>query len=212
MITTPIIIETMHSQYNQAVSRLLVDGFRGKFQTLTKLNDDKLALFFEKLLIHFPDEAGGQRVVAMQNGEAVGTMALKWKPESSVDSQAQHRASWQDFNKFGKWNLLKLLLGLHYLAHQPKERECYIADISVQPHHRGKGVGKQLLEWAQHNMQTLPLVDHLSLHVSANNQRAKQLYEQLSFRSCSKKNSIMRSLLFNEYEWDYMIFRSRHNI
>ncbi|GGF90692.1 hypothetical protein GCM10010912_39770 [Paenibacillus albidus] len=205
MTSTPITIEPMHSRYNPAVSRLLVHGFRGKFLTLAKLSEDQLAFFFEKLLNQLPDEGAGLRVVAMQNGEVIGTLALKWKPEHPIDPQGQHRPSWQDFDGLGKWSLLKLLLGLYYLDHKPKDRECYIADLSVHRDHRGKGIGKQLLQWARQYMQTQPFVDHLSLHVSERNQRAKQLYEQLFFRSYSKKNSFIRYLLFKEYDWDYMV-------
>lgn len=204
MTATPITIERMRPIYNQEVSRLLVDGFRGKFQALTKLSDDELAHFFEKLPVYFPDEPGELRMVALQNGEVIGTMTLKWKTEAPAGSQARHYPSWQELNTFGKWNLLKLLTGLRCLAYQPADRECYIADLSVHHHHRSKGVGKQLLQWAQYNMQTKPDVDYLSLHVSARNQRAKQLYEQLSFRSCAKETSILRYLLFKEYEWEYM--------
>lgn len=210
MNTAPFTIESMLPRYNQAVSWLLLCGFGGKFLSLSKLSDDRLALFFEKLLLHYPEDTAGQRVVAIQNGEVIGTLSLKWSQEFSLDKQARHRPSWQDFSDFsmlGKWSLLKLLLGLHYLGYQPKGRECYIADVSVHPQHRGKGVGTQLLLWAQRHMATQSFSDYLSLHVSANNQRAKQLYEQLSFRTCSQDNSIMRYFLFKEYEWNYMILR-----
>lgn len=68
MTIAPIIIEPMQAKYNQQVSRLLVHGFRGKFQSLTSLNDDDLALFFEKLFDHFPTEPASQRIVALQDG------------------------------------------------------------------------------------------------------------------------------------------------
>lgn len=205
MTIAPIIIEPMQAKYNQQVSRLLVHGFRGKFQSLTSLNDDDLALFFEKLFDHFPTEPASQRIVALQDGEVIGSLSIKWKAES--DLKQEQKLSWQGLKIFGKWTLVKLFLTLYFLNHQPQARECYIEDVSVHPAHRGKGVGKRLLQWAQHYVQTEPLLDVLSLHVSGKNQQAKQLYEQLSFHTHYQKNSFVRHLLFNELKWDYMVLK-----
>lgn len=49
-----------------------VHGFRGKFQTLTKMNNDDLAPFFEKLFEHTPTDPASQRMVALQEREAFG--------------------------------------------------------------------------------------------------------------------------------------------
>lgn len=49
MTASRITIDPMQAKYNPQVSRLLVHGFRGKFQHLTNLSDEDLALFFKKL-------------------------------------------------------------------------------------------------------------------------------------------------------------------
>lgn len=54
MTINPLIIEPMQAKYNHQVSHLLVHGFRSKFQLLANLPDNKLALFFEKLLDQVP--------------------------------------------------------------------------------------------------------------------------------------------------------------
>ncbi|KOY14771.1 GNAT family N-acetyltransferase [Paenibacillus xylanivorans] len=206
MTTAPITIEPMQAKYNLQVGRLLVHGFRGKFQNLTNMNDDDLALFFEKLFEHFPTEPASQRMVALQDGEVIGTISIKWKPESDIK---QKLPSWKNFNRLGKWNLLKMLIGLSLLDHKPQAGECYIAEIVVHPDHRSKGVGKLLLQWAQHFMQTEPHLDMLSLHVVGSNPRAKHLYELLSFQTHLQKNSLVRHLLFNESKWEYMVLKLR---
>jgi len=204
MTDTAFTIEPMQAAYNKQVGSLLTHGFRGKFQSLVKLNDDDLALFFQKLLDHFPAEPTGQRIVALQNGEAIGTLSMKWKANPGT-KQAKHELP-SCFNMFGTWNSLKLQLGLHFLNYQPRAGECYIEDVAVHPHHRGKGVGKLLLQWAQHFVQTRSF-DILSLHVSGRNKRALHLYEQLSFRTHSQHNSLAKLLLFYEYKWYYMILK-----
>jgi len=202
----PLIIEPMQPKYHHQVSHLLVHGFRGKFQSLTNLPDHTLALFFEKLFDRFPAEPASQRVIARQAGEVVGSLCIKGKAETNMKPEALS-FPWRDFNEIGKWNLFKLFFALYFLNHQPQAGECYIEDISVHPAHQGKGIGKCLLQWAQHHVQKNPCFDMLSLHVSEKNQRAKKLYEQLSFRTQYRKSSVARYLLFHEFQWNYMVWK-----
>ncbi|WMT40940.1 GNAT family N-acetyltransferase [Paenibacillus sp. D2_2] len=94
-------------------------------------------------------------MVALQDGDVLGTMSIKWEAKSSMKQQKK-LPPWKSFDMIGKWTLFKMLLGLHFLEHKPQARECYILDIVVHPDHRGKGVGKLLLQWAQHFVQTDP--------------------------------------------------------
>lgn len=204
-MTTLISIEPMQAKYNAQVSRLLVYGFGDKFRTLMNIGDDELALFFEHLLEHFPPEPASQRLVALQDGEVVGTLSFKRKPDHDMkQEQKQRTLSWKNFNKVNKWSLIKLLTGLYLLNHRPQVGECYVTDIAVHPDYRGQGVGRLLLQRVQHFVQTEPSLYILSLHVSGRNPRAKHLYEQLSFRTHSQGTSIMRQLFFKEPRWDYM--------
>ncbi|WP_374016172.1 GNAT family N-acetyltransferase [Paenibacillus thiaminolyticus] len=207
MTASRITIEPMQAKYNPQVSRLLVHGFRGKFQHLTNLSDEELALFFKKLFDQFPSEPASRRIVALQEGEVIGTLSIKWNADSDRKQDKRKLPSWRRFNSIGTWNFLKLLIGLSLLDHQPQAGECYIADVAVHPDHRSKGIGKMLLEWAQQFVQAEPSLNMLSLHVSGKNPRAKHLYEQLSFDIHSQGNSIMRYFLFNERNWHYMILR-----
>ncbi|MNO69124.1 Mycothiol acetyltransferase [compost metagenome] len=207
MTTARITIEPMQPKYNPQVGRLLVHGFRGKFQHLTNMSDDDLALFFEKLFDYFPTEASNQRMIALQEGEVIGTLSIKWYVKSNMKQEKQNLPPWKSFNSFGIWNFLKLLIGLSLLDHKPQAGECYIADVVVHPDHRSMGVGKLLFEWAQQFVQTEPNLKILSLHVSDKNRRAKYLYEKLSFHTHSQKNSIMRHFLFSELKWHFMVQR-----
>ncbi|WP_088834664.1 GNAT family N-acetyltransferase [Paenibacillus tyrfis] len=206
MTAAPITLEPMQAKYNPQVGRLLVLGFGGKFQNLTNMNDGELALFFEKLLDHFPPDPVSQRMVATQDGEVIGTISVKWKSESAM-KQKQKLPSWKNFNRFGTWNLLKMRFGLYFFDHKPEAGECYISEVVVHPDHQGKGVGKLLLQWAQYFAETKQSLDRLSLYVSGKNPRAKHLYEQLSFHTHSQTKSLVWHLLFKEMKWEYMIMR-----
>ncbi|WP_152393211.1 GNAT family N-acetyltransferase [Paenibacillus guangzhouensis] len=205
MAAAPITIDLMQEKYNTPVGRLLVHGFRGKFQHRTPLSDDELALFFEKLLYHYPSEPSSRRIVALLEGEIIGTMSIKWNSNPAIKPIKKKLISLRKYDFLGKWNVCKLFFGLSLLDHKPQVGECYIADVVVHPDHRSKGVGRLLLEWSQQFAQADPKFNRLSLHVAGANPRARQLYEQFSFQTCTQKNSIMRHLMFNELKWIYMV-------
>ncbi|MGG3508552.1 GNAT family N-acetyltransferase [Paenibacillus lautus] len=206
MTRTPITIEPMHSKYNSQVSRLYVHGFHGKFQTLTNMNEDELALFFEKYFDQYPTNPASQRMIALQDGEVIGTISIKRKIETSIKNK-QRKFSWKSFKSFGKWNVFKMSIGLYLFDYKPQDGECYIADVVVHPDHRSKGVGKLLMQWVQDFVQAEPNLDRLSLHVSGKNPRARFLYERLSFHTHLQENSIFWHFLFNEKEWYYMVMK-----
>ncbi|MGG1664651.1 GNAT family N-acetyltransferase [Brevibacillus sp. NRS-1366] len=170
------------------------------------MNDNELALFFEKLFDNFPIEPATQRMVAIQEGEVVGTMSIKWQNGSHM-KQKRKLHSWESFRMFGKWNLFKMLLGLYFLEHKPQAGECYIADIVVHPDHQSKGIGKLLFQWAHNFVQRERRLDRLSLYVSGKNPRAKELYQRLSFHTQLQKSSLVQHILFNERKWSYMVKR-----
>ncbi|WP_232380994.1 GNAT family N-acetyltransferase [Paenibacillus tianjinensis] len=203
----PITIVPMQSRYNKQVGQLLAQAFHGKFNMLTKRNEDELARFFEKLLEYIPTEPSTQRMVALQQGEVIGSIAIKRKPIVDTKKSRQKLPSWRMLSQFGSWSLIKMLIGLYVLDHKPEPGECYIADLAVHPDQRSKGVGRLLLQWAQQVVEMDPGLDRLSLYVSASNPRAQQLYDQLSFQTLSRENRWILHLLFNESKWDYRVQR-----
>ncbi|MCG7407046.1 GNAT family N-acetyltransferase [Paenibacillus sp. ACRRX] len=205
MTAAGITVEPMQAKYNLQVGRLLVYGFRGKFQHLTNLNDDDLAQFFASLLELFPAAMTTRRVIAVYEGEVIGTLSIKWNVGSIIKQEKKASASWKNFSRFSKWNAVKLFLGLWSLEHKPQVGECYIADVAVHPGHRSKGIGSMLLDWARQHAQAEPRLKLLSLHVSGKNPRARQLYEQMSFRRHSHKISVMSHVLLKEGNWYYMV-------
>ncbi|MEK5437499.1 GNAT family N-acetyltransferase [Paenibacillus sp. FSL R5-0923] len=132
------------------------------------LSDDTLTLFFEKLFDHFPSKPTSLRMVALQEGAVIGTISIKWKSESDMNHK-QKLSSWKNFNRFGKWNLLKMKIRVHLFEYNPQVGEYNISDVTINPDHRGERVGKLLLQWAQHFVQSEPSSNMLCLHVSGEN-------------------------------------------
>jgi ribosomal protein S18 acetylase RimI-like enzyme len=71
------------------------------------------------------------------------------------------------------------------------EDEAWVYNVSVPPTHRGKGIGRKLMEHAE---ELARAAGHsvLGLMVSSHNDPARALYEKLSFRAT---NLVMRKVL-----------------
>ncbi|OKP79533.1 acetyltransferase [Paenibacillus sp. P3E] len=209
MMKSSFTIEPMQAKYNRQVSQLLVHAFSGKFSPLTRMGEGDLALLFEELLDAFPGEQSSQRVVAIHEETVIGTLCLKWKPGAGVDTAAAppsaRLSEMRELARFGRWKVFKLLTALHVLSHEPQDGECYIADLSVHPLHRGKGTGKLLLQWAHAYAVCQPQWTFLSLHVSGSNAGAKRLYEQFSFHTQEEQHRLLLYVLVREWKWEYMI-------
>ncbi|QUL54902.1 GNAT family N-acetyltransferase [Paenibacillus tritici] len=207
--TAPITIESMDAKYNRPVGRLLAQAFHGKFSRRTELGGGDLAPHFEKLLQYVPAEPFTQRMVALQEGEVIGSIAIKRKPMLNALTPTQKIPLAEIVSLFGNWRMIQMLIGLHVLDHEPEAGECYIADLAVHSDQQGKGIGRLLIQWARHVVDTDPQLDRLSLHVSSGNLRARQLYEKLSFHTSSREKRFILFVLCNQWEWEYMVQEKR---
>lgn len=207
-------IEPVQPALYPSVGQLMAYGFGYKIENLASLSIEELGSAFTQLLYYLPQEPNSLRVVARQQGEVVGTMCIKWKwiksnesngfdgfdePNQSIDSNW-----WSKCNSIGNWKLFKLITGLYLLQHSPKVEECYIEDLVVHPQHQGKGIGKQLLQWAHQFMQQSAGMTYLSLHVASHNHKAIQLYERYQFCQQDCDSSLLTGLLLGEKRWHYM--------
>ncbi|MGN7413050.1 GNAT family N-acetyltransferase [Paenibacillus sp. SAF-068] len=207
---TSIQIKPVRPQFHQAVAELMAYGFGHKFQKITSLSMYELAYVFEQMLNHPPMQQNTLRVIARQNEDIVGTMSLKWMEKSNrVAVKTVHANShwWSKCNRISNGKRLLFITGLHLLKHTPKLNECYVEDLVVHPQHQGKGIGTQLLQWAQKYMLESQLFSFLSLHVASQNSQAIQLYERYQFRKQFNTNSFLTGLLLGEEQWHYMIYK-----
>ncbi|MEK3761198.1 GNAT family N-acetyltransferase [Paenibacillus sp. FSL R7-0337] len=206
MSAAPITIEPMRPEYNRPVSQLLAQAFLAKFHRRLRLNEAVLAEGLEALLDYAPAGPFALRSVALQQGEVIGSIGMKYKP--AADQQVRGKllpALPAVFSLLRRRGMVRLLAGLATLEHYSKAGECYITDLAVHPAHHSKGVGRLLLGWAGEAVAADPGLDRLSLHVAASNPRARQLYERLSFQTSARQNRQLLHLLLGERAWDYMV-------
>ncbi|MBP1907041.1 ribosomal protein S18 acetylase RimI-like enzyme [Paenibacillus turicensis] len=213
-MTLFITIEPVQPELYPSVGQLMAYGFGYKFENLTSLSIEELGFTFTKLLHYLPQEPNNLRIVARQQGVVVGTMCIKWKLIKFNESNGSHGFDernksidfswWNKCNSIGNWKLFKLITGLYLLQHSPKLEECYIEDLVVHPQHQGKGIGKQLLQWAHQFMRQSAGMTYLSLHVASHNHKAIQLYERYQFSQQNCDNSLLTALLLGEKRWNYM--------
>jgi ribosomal protein S18 acetylase RimI-like enzyme len=83
--------------------------------------------------------------------------------------------------QYGLIGALYRMIGLLLLHHQPSQHEIYIDGIAVDPAHRGKGIGSELLHLLVTHAKNLG-AKKLSLDVTDTNHRAKKLYQHFGFQ------------------------------
>ena len=206
MSEAPITIEPMQPRYNRPVSRLLAQAFRAKFNSRLRLNEAVLAEGLEALFEYAPAGRFAPRSVAVQQGEVVGSIGIKYKSAADQEVRGKRLPSLSTVSRLlGRRGMVRMLTGLAVLEHYPETGECYITDLSVHPAHHSKGIGQMLIGWAGGVVAADPGLDRLSLHVAASNPRARQLYERLSFQTSARQNRQLLHLLLGERAWEYMV-------
>lgn len=62
---------------------------------------------------------------------------------------------------------------------------CAVMDLAVAPGHRGKGIGKALLNEVK-NWAEIRELKYVELNVLTQNNHAIEMYEKMGFAECSK--------------------------
>ncbi len=185
--------------------RVLVDSFRGKFQALTNLSDEKLYQLLQETELYSGWHHDGCLVIEM-DGKVVGIMTLKWLGQKRTKGKASTSII-ALIRKYGLQNVVKAYCGFAILSHNPKPGECYIEHIAVSRESRGLGLGTVLLQAGEKVVHQHPDLDTYSLYVSKSNTGAIQLYESLGFETMSSQSSSLTKLLLKEPTWLYMTKR-----
>jgi len=204
MPETAIRLESMQEKQPQALIELLSYAFRDHFKQCQNLSDEQLRHLFEKRLGSSFNVASTHRIIAFDSDKVVGTLCLRWKPEFDQAKVKNTFYTKEMMALLGKWEFFKLALSLHLQKHDPAPCECNIADITVHSAYQAQGIEELLIQWAYDFAKNDSQFDLLTLHVNGNNKDAIRLYEKFFFKTCLQKSSFMRSILFNDYRWNYM--------
>lgn len=193
-----VIIRSFQPSDVHVVSHILSECFFDKFHRLISLDKEDISLFLERTGFVLSQSFPGF-FVAELNGEVGGILLLKWKdqPVPPADTTAF------ELIHLGLFRVLKLYVGLWLLNHAPKDKECYVDFIAVNPLYQGRGVGSQLLSFAEEFAANNNLTS-LSLYVASQNKGAMALYTRLGFVVQKTVNSLLTRFFVGFDEWKFM--------
>lgn len=206
MVTLPSLeIIPCRREDTQWLYPLLAESFGSKLNAKAPTTLDGLAEILKALdrRDHGPWEQ--KQMIALSSCNTAGTIRLKWKRRTPRFSAGFPPLS-PLFRKFGYMRVLRVIASLQLLDYSPQAGECYIDHIAVLPFSRNQGIGRLLLQWAQHDTAQHHKFGCLTLHVAGGNQQARSLYERVGFRVKKTTRSSLSSLLLGEQEWHYMVW------
>jgi ribosomal protein S18 acetylase RimI-like enzyme len=138
--------------------------------------------------------------VATVGERVVGTATLRTWEMGSDDGGATEAAFQQ---VLGVWGALRSLYALSLIDHRIGRDEGFITDVAVAEAYRRRGIARQLLAHLEEEA-ALRHKHFLALYVSARNQGARRLYEQLGYCDARTRRSWLASFFFGQGRWIYM--------
>lgn len=193
-----ITIEEYQDKDFESVIALLVHSFKSKFchrQDLS-VHDIKDMIYAswdlkagDPAYLHF---------VAKQNQTIVGVILIRCGKKEKGNKRIPIISLCK---RYGVMNTILLFFKMLLLdANTPNE--CYIEHIAVSDTLRGKGIGKQLLQYAEQALWDRGYTTW-SLAVAEENP-AKNLYSRLGFKEIKKIKSPLKGFFVGTYQWSFM--------
>lgn len=135
MSAAPITIEPMRPEYNRPVSQLLAQAFRIKFHRRLHLNEAVLAEGLEALLEYAPAGPFSPRSVALQQGEVVGSIGIKYKSAANQEVRGKRLPPLPAISSLlCRRGMVRMLTGLAVLEHSPRPASAILPILrSVRP-------------------------------------------------------------------------------
>ena len=196
-----IIIRPLQTPDYEATTRILFDSFHSKFTALTSLNDEDLFEFL--LLMNIETSVAREGLyVAEVEGKVMGVLFLRWEGQN-VPNDVPSPSLLHAARRFGLLNVIRFLFGMWILDEEYTSTDCYIEHIAVSEEVRGKGIGKQMLVFAEKFAKEQGF-QCLTLNVTSRNTKAIQLYETLGFNIKSKISSWLSELMVKERRFYFM--------
>ena len=199
-----ICLEPMHLKFTHDVCQLFIAQFRTKFKVCQTINDTQLREFFKKQIEDLLLDPSTHQIVAVCDDKVIGSLCMAWKPESNKPRKELSLFSKEMATLFGKWNFSKFWFSLHQLKHVPQFKECYIKHLLVHPEYQEKNVETLLVQWANDFAHKDSRFDLLTVHLTGKDQNTTRLYEKFFFKTCLRKNSLVRSFIFDDSRWNFL--------
>jgi ribosomal protein S18 acetylase RimI-like enzyme len=109
--------------------------------------------------------------VALEDGAVLGILSLTFHEQGKLEIRPNLTYG-QLLGKYGLLGLLKAALLGMIITYNPPKGEMYIDNVGVSRDARGKGVGRQLIAFAE-DVAREKGHKHLSLHVMKENDKPK---------------------------------------
>lgn len=137
--------------------------------------------------------------VVEEEGKILGVMAIFTRASMS---KTQFSTAMKMLKFMGVLNGVRSMVrGLIFekkLVNPPLKDCCYIAHVGVNAQCRSKGIGQQMIHFAQKQAQLMGF-EKMSLDVSVINTRAQRLYERLSFKVIEERSRYRPELDCHRY-------------
>jgi len=181
----------------EAVSAILVEGFRSKFEAAFRGRMDRAGRIVARTLQAEMRRGLPGLYVAERAGRVVGTLSLRRREDPEVASWA---ATLVLFQELGLWGGLRAMFYLSLVDQPVGGREVYVSDVAVEEAFRRQGVARALLHHAE-KVARLWGKEALVLDVSAGNEAARRLYRSLGYTEERVRRSLLTRWLLGMGEW-----------
>tara|TARA_R110002050_G_scaffold296248_1_gene456000 strand:+ start:1246 stop:1953 length:708 start_codon:yes stop_codon:yes gene_type:complete len=184
-------------------ARLLIENaFSDKFCSMTSLDREQLnsSLAMEKVIDVQLHE--GHRVAVIEDN-VVGIISVKnWKSPNTKSLNVELLKTVS--SEYGFLRMLSVLLGLILLDESIAKGHYYIEHIAIDETFRGKGIGNELMAFAELTAIGDSDATKLTLTVARSNVRAISFYEQRGYTVDYIEKSLMSKAVLGIKHWLYM--------
>jgi len=135
-----------------------------------------------------PDDASAfqaLRLEALRGSPTAFASSYEEERDLPLDLVGSRLAKTPDSCVLGAFDGSRLIgcIGLKREAHRKLAHKAFIWGMYVAPEHRGRGLGRMLVEEVLRLAESVPGLRQITLSVNSTNSEAKATYEHLGFRS-----------------------------
>lgn len=196
-MSEPVEVRPARPEDLDAVSAILVEGFRSKFEAAFRSRMDRAERIIARTLQAEMRRGLPGLYVAERAGRIVGTLSLRRREDPEV-------ASWSAtlvlFQELGLWGGLRAMFYLSLVDQPIGKKDAYISDVAVEKTARRQGVARALLRHAE-KVARLWGKKALVLDVSLQNEPARRLYLSLGYTEERVHRSLLTHWLLQMGEW-----------
>ena len=197
------VVRAAESRDDEAVAKLVVEGFLDKFRPVFGSRMDRSVKIMERW-VRLEHSLGG-----------VSSLVIEVPNPAEISASVGIRIGRSDDDALvrGLWKALRRHLGfvraswaatlLSYPRYAATSSEAYVERLVVSHKHRNQGMAHALLDAAE-AMARETGKETVGLHVSDGNTAALKLYESYGYEEKSRQRSLLTSYFLGIQDWLYL--------